>query len=238
MEGPRAVGAALDLGVAPDELVVADGVEPDLVARARTAGSRVTTVAAADLARAVTTRTPQPVAAVVAWRPVTAEAVAERSRATGLPVVVLAGVADPGNAGTILRAAAAAGAAGVLLTAGSVDPANPKCVRASAGALFAVPVAPVADLAAVAALGLATVGADAGGRPLDEVDLGGPRALVLGAEAAGLADGGVDESVALPMEPGVESLNVAMAATVLLYEARRRRSAGTDWTEGDRKGEG
>ncbi len=114
----------------------------------------------------------------------------------GSPVVVLAGVGDPGNAGTVIRSAAATGAAGVLLTPGSVDPTNPKVVRASAGALFALPVATVDD---VSALGLATVGAVAGGLNPDEVDLSGPVALVLGGEAAGLPEDVLfDTEVALP----------------------------------------
>jgi TrmH family RNA methyltransferase len=151
--------------------------------------------------------------------------VADRARETGLPVVVLAGVSDPGNAGTVIRSAVAAGAAGVLLTPGSVDPTNPKVVRASAGAIFALPVASVDD---VSALGLTTVGAVAGGLSPDDVDLAGPIALILGGEASGLPDGELyDTEVALPLDGGVESLNVAMAGTVLLYEARRQRQGGT-----------
>jgi TrmH family RNA methyltransferase len=155
----------------------------------------------------------------------TAAEVAAHATETGLPVVVLAGVSDPGNAGTVIRSAAAAGAAGVLVTPGSVDPTNPKVVRASAGALFALPVATVEDLST---LGLTTVGAVAGGLSPDEVDLSGPVALVLGGEAAGLPEDELfDTEVALPLGGGVESLNVAMAATVLLYEARRQRNGGT-----------
>jgi TrmH family RNA methyltransferase len=155
----------------------------------------------------------------------TAAEVAAHATETGLPVVVLAGVSDPGNAGTVIRSAAAAGAAGVLVTPGSVDPTNPKVVRASAGAIFALPVATVEDLST---LGLTTVGAVAGGLSPDEVDLSGPVALVLGGEAAGLPEDELfDTEVALPLGGGVESLNVAMAATVLLYEARRQRNGGT-----------
>ena len=110
---------------------------------------------------------------------------------------------------------------------GSVDPTNPKCVRSSAGALFATLVGAVEDLATLRALGLNTIGAAAGGAGPDEVDLTGPVALVFGGEAAGLPeDQLVDQEVALPLEGGVESLNVAMAATVLLYEARRQRNGG------------
>jgi RNA methyltransferase, TrmH family len=224
VEGPRAIGAALDHGADLDEVLVVGGAEVELVNRARTTGATVTYVEGDQLERALTTRTPQPIVAVAPMLVATAAEVAARAGETGLPVVVLAGVTDPGNAGTIIRSAAAAGAAGVLLTPGSVDPTNPKVVRSSAGALFALPVATVED---VLDLGLTTVGAVAGGLSPDEVDLAGPVALVLGGEAAGLPeDQLVDTEVALPLEEGVESLNVAMAATVLLYEARRQRHGG------------
>jgi TrmH family RNA methyltransferase len=199
----------------------------ELVNRARAAGATITHVEGEQLERALTTRTPQPIVAVagsVSWSP--AEVVVA-AQASGLPVVVLAGVSDPGNAGTVIRSAVAAGAAGVLFTPGSVDPTNPKCVRASAGALFALPVGAVDDLDVLRDLGLTTVGAAAGGAGPDDVDLSGPVALVLGGEGSGLPeDQLVDEEVALPLEGGVESLNVAMAGTVLLYEARRQRNGG------------
>jgi TrmH family RNA methyltransferase len=204
---------------------VVGGAEIELVNRARASGATITHVDGEQLERALTTRTPQPIVAVVPVLVATAAEVVQRAKETGLPVVVLAGVGDPGNAGTVIRSAAAAGAAGVLFTPGSVDPMNPKCVRATAGALFALPVAPVDELSS---LGLVTVGAVAGGLGPDEVDLSGPVALVLGAEAAGLPEDELfDTEVALPLDGGVESLNVAMAATVLLYEARRQRRGGT-----------
>lgn len=199
----------------------------ELVNRSRDAGATITHVEAEQLERALTTRTPQPIVAVaglVSWSP--AEIVGGATE-SGLPVVVLAGVSDPGNAGTVIRSAAAAGAAGVLFTPGSVDPTNPKCVRSSAGALFALRVGAVDDLDVLRDLGLTTIGAAAGGSSPDEVELAGPIALVLGGEAGGRPeDQLVDVEVALPLEGGVESLNVAMAGSVLLYEARRQRNGG------------
>lgn len=198
-----------------------------LVNRARDAGATITHVEGEQLERALTTRTPQPIVAVaglVSWSP--AEIVAGAGE-SGLPVVVLAGVSDPGNAGTVIRSAAAAGAAGVLFTPGSVDPTNPKCVRSSAGALFALRVGAIEDLDVLRDLGVTTIGAAAGGASPDEVELSGSIALVLGGEAGGRPeDQLVDVEVALPLEGGVESLNVAMAGTVLLYEARRQRNGG------------
>lgn len=150
-------------------------------------------------------------------------------------VVVLDAIADPGNLGTILRSAEASGADLVVLTPGSVDPYNPKVVRASAGALFHVPVVD-ATLDDVLASGLTTIGTtshDAAGRTVvghTEVDFTGRVALVMGNEAAGLPDDWSDSSgpirrwVTIPHVGRTESLNVAMAATVLVFEAARQRA--------------
>lgn len=149
------------------------------------------------------------------------------------PVLVGVGIQDPGNAGTIIRSAAAAGAAAVIFCSGSVDMYNPKTVRSSAGALFQVPV--VAGDGAeevLAELGRRDVNrmaaTAAGGRDHTDVDLTAPTALVLGGEANGLPPALldlVDGQITVPMVPGTESLNVAMAATVLCFEAARQRQA-------------
>lgn len=149
-------------------------------------------------------------------------------------VVVLDRIADPGNLGTILRSSEAAGADAVVLTAGSVDPYNPKVVRASAGALFHVPVVE-ATLDDMVAAGLALVGTsshEAPGRtvhPYTSADLSGRLALVMGNEAAGLPAewtdtvGPIRRWVTIPHRGRSESLNVAMAATILVFEAARQR---------------
>ena len=139
--------------------------------------------------------------------------------------VVLAGLADPGNVGTILRSAEAAGADAVVLTEGSVDVFNPKVVRASAGALFRVPVVVDVPVASVADLGLPVLGAvAAGGVPYDQAPLDRPCALALGSEAHGLpANLALEGLVSIPHAGRAESLNVAMAATVLCFEVARRR---------------
>jgi signal transduction histidine kinase len=146
-------------------------------------------------------------------------------------VVVLVAVGDPGNAGTILRSAEAAGAGAVVFGAGSVDPFGPKCVRASGGSVFRLDVVnggdPVEVLQRIGTSGrrrLAAVPRD--GRPCDEVDATGPVALVLGSEAHGLPAevlAAVDERVVVPMAGRVESLNVAMAGTVVCFEVARQR---------------
>ena len=137
--------------------------------------------------------------------------------------VELAGVADPGNAGTIVRTAVAAGAQAVVFSPESVDPWNPKVVRASAGALFRIPLAETGPKGE-------RVGADPHrGEPYDRADLTGPLTLVVGNEAHGLdqADQSatIDRWVSIPMAESIESLNVASATAILCFEiARQRRS--------------
>jgi TrmH family RNA methyltransferase len=148
-----------------------------------------------------------------------------------LMIVVAAGIQDPGNLGTILRGAAAAGEAGVVCCAGTVDLYNPKCLRASAGSLFHQMVVDEGDPGEVLdRLGswgmqrLATM--PAGGVAHDASDLSRPSALLLGNESRGVAPEllrHVDGCITVPMAAGSESLNVAMAATVICFEAARQR---------------
>lgn len=139
-------------------------------------------------------------------------------------VVVADRLADPGNLGTILRSAEAAGVDAVVVTDGTVDWSNPKVVRASAGAVFHVPVV-AASLADARAAGLRLLGTSSHrGTPHTEADWTGRVAIVLGSEAAGLPDDApVDEWVRIDHRGRAESLNVAMAATVLCFEAARAR---------------
>ncbi len=172
--------------------------------------------------------TPQGVAAIGRFA---ARPPAEVAGDAGPLALVLVGVADPGNAGTLLRSAEAAGAGAVLFCDGSVDPYGPKCVRASAGSLFRLAVSRDADagaaLAALAAHGLTTVATLArGAPPYDAGDLAGPLAIVLGSEAHGLPPAigaAVDRVVTIPMAGRAESLNVAMAGTILCFESLRQR---------------
>jgi len=141
--------------------------------------------------------------------------------------VVLDGVQDPGNAGTILRAAEAFGATGAVFLKGSVSPYNPKTLRASAGSLFRLPYVCGVDPAAVQRSGVSFYAAvPTGGRALTETDLTAPCGLVIGSEAHGVSAPfrSNTRGISIPTV-GVESLNAAMAATVLLYEARRQRTA-------------
>ncbi|HVX66396.1 MAG TPA: RNA methyltransferase [Bryobacteraceae bacterium] len=145
-------------------------------------------------------------------------------------VVVLDGIQDPGNAGAILRAAEAFGASGAIFVKGTVSPYNPKALRASAGSVFRVPLVTQLDaeetLAALRAHGLRVYAAMPAARAsIAGADLTLPCAFLIGSEGAGVGErlrAGASE-VRIPVS-GVESLNAALAAGVLLYEARRQRS--------------
>ncbi|MDH2427413.1 RNA methyltransferase [Sphaerisporangium sp. TRM90804] len=234
-EGPQAVREALGLpGVVTEVFTTAEAESrhPEILTAARLAGVPVHGASGEVMAELAQTVTPQGLLAVCRFVHVPlAEAVPEGA---GL-VAVLAYVRDPGNAGTVLRTADAAGADGVVFTDASVDPYNGKCVRASAGSLFHLPVATAAPVAAAVgelrAKGLRVLAADgAGSRTLDDVDLSGPTAWIFGNEAWGLPEevlGLADEVVRVPIYGRAESLNLATAAAVCLYASARARRAAT-----------
>jgi TrmH family RNA methyltransferase len=149
------------------------------------------------------------------------------------PALVLAatGLQDPGNAGAIIRSAAAAGATGVVLDESSADPWGWKALRASMGSAFHLPVVRTRALAGLVeewrSAGLAIVATvPRGGTSMYDVDFRNPTAVLLGGEGPGLPDdlvAAADVRVSIPMHGAIESLNVAVAAAVLLYEARRQR---------------
>lgn len=153
-------------------------------------------------------------------------------------VVVLDGLQDPGNAGTILRAAEAFGATGALLLKGTVSPYNAKALRASAGSVFRLPLAHGVDpnlaRAALKQKGIELyAAAPRAQKQLDEADFTGRCAVIIGSEGRGIRQDlqGAAWDIAIPTR-GVESLNAAMAASILLYEAnrQRRRAALLDQT--------
>lgn len=183
-------------------------------------------VSAAQLAALSDTRTSQGVLVV-------AEAPARRLEvlqvAAGGTVLVADGVQDPGNLGTLARSAAAFACDALVCLPGTVDPWNPKAVRASAGALFRVPVAMATleeALAWLGAAGITLLGADAAGEPVEAAGRPERVALAVGNEGAGLTEAvraACDGLVAVPMAGGTESLNVAVATGILLYELTRGR---------------
>jgi len=179
----------------------------------------------------VPSETPQGVAALVRLKEFSVDDVLEHERLQVGPVVVLAGLQDPGNLGTIVRSAEAFGSAGIILGEGTVSPWNAKAVRASAGSIFRLPVVAAAGLEdVVARLRAQSVRLIATsshkGTPLDQADLAGPIAVFIGSEGSGLARGLIsqmDEAVAIPHTPQVESLNAGVAGSIILYEAARQR---------------
>ena len=229
VEGPVLLGTALDAGATVVDVYVDEAAQHQhpiaSVLRRLPDWVDPWVLPAGTLDRVGDAATSQGLAAVVA-RP---EA-AWPEPATSSFVVVLADLADPGNAGTLIRAAAASGA-GAVVVAGGVDPTHPKVVRASAGALFGIDVVaagPILDtVARLRDAGYQVVGTVvADGLPYDEVDLTGPTAVVLGNEAHGLppevADR-LDLLLTIPMPGPTESLNVAMAGTVICFEVLRQR---------------
>jgi len=239
-EGPQAVREALRLpDLAVELFVTADAQvrHGDLMGAAATAGVPVQRVSGEVMASLAQTVTPQGVVAVCRFLDLPlGDVLAGRPRL----VAVLAHARDPGNAGTVIRAADAAGAEAVVVTAASVDIYNGKCVRASAGSLFHLPIAlgtPVSDaVAALRTAGLRVLAADgSGAADLDELAeagvLGGPTAWLFGNEAWGLppeTHALADEVVRVPVYGRAESLNLACAAAVCLYASARaqRRPAG------------
>jgi len=202
-----------------------------LAAALASAGALLYSASPAVLEAASPVKAPTGILAVARWRPSEVAAVLEPQPAL---VVGAVQVQDPGNVGAIIRAAEAAGATGVVVTAGSADPFGWKALRGSMGSAFRLPVAAGPGVGALCrearergARVIST--APAGGRAMHDADLSGPVLLLVGGEGGGLpedARAGADEVVSIPMRAPVESLNVAVAAGVLLYEACRQRRAG------------
>ncbi|MEJ2503944.1 MAG: RNA methyltransferase [Gemmatimonadota bacterium] len=230
-EGIRVVEELLASGLPLELAVVAptlDETERGRALRSRLAERvELREVEARELRDLADTETSQGVLVVAGAR----ETPLAELRVTGASVVLLLdGVQDPGNLGTLARSAAAFGCGALVVLPGTVDPWNPKAVRAAAGALFRLPVVR-ADVAAVAEWlarhGFLLAGADAGGTPIDRTTLPQRVALAVGNEGAGLS-GSVRERcerrLAVPMRAGTESLNVAVAAGILLYDLTRERA--------------
>ncbi|WP_252441487.1 TrmH family RNA methyltransferase [Pseudonocardia humida] len=237
VEGAQAVREALD-GARVRELLLTDAAaerHPELVEAAAAAGARISAVTERAAESLSDTVTPQGLVAVCDLLDVpVAEALGERARL----VAVCAGIADPGNAGAVIRVADAAGADAVLLAGDTVDPHNPKAVRASTGSVFHLPLARERDTAAVLdacrSAGLALLVADGHGE-LDLHDaraaavLAGPVAWVFGGEAHGVPDdvaAAADHRVRVPIYGRAESLNLATAAAVCLYASAGGRRLG------------
>jgi RNA methyltransferase, TrmH family len=237
VEGVRLCEEALGAGLTFEFALYTAAVEADargasLIEGLRRVCPKVCAASEGVVESASDTKTSQGVVAV-ARRPLTGQGVIELGDRTPL-VVVMHGANNPSNAGAMLRVAEAAGATAVISTKGSTDLFSPKSLRGSMGSAFRVPLWTGASLAEAlgwcAAHGIGTVGTGArASQAHTEVDWNQPRAVVVGPEAGGLSEEelrAADESVRIPMREPVESLNVAVALAVILYEAARQRSGG------------
>ncbi len=232
VEGIQPVWQAVEAGSDVDVLIVA----PDLlrhpgaaamVAEQEASGARVARLSGELFARISDRDTPSGLAAIVRAAPVT---VSDLTVSPGSLFAVLLSPGNPGNIGTIIRTASAVGAGGVILIGPSADPYDPSAVKASMGALFTVPVATAASaeefLAWARGGGVRVAATSARGSvSCWDADLRPPLAMLLGSEGAGLPQDVLDAAdvrVAIPMTGTAESLNLSVAAGILLYEVRRR----------------
>ncbi len=230
IEGPNLLEEALRAGLRLHCVFVAQGAEELLAALPLPPETEILALPRELLNSALTTETPQPIAALVespvwAWPDV----LGSRDRTAPL-VVVLAGLQDPGNLGTVLRTAEAFGATGVVSLPGTVSAWNPKAVRASAGSVFRMPLVSADAAECFTELRQAGIGiwttAVRGARPACDVDLAGPVALLIGNEGNGVPEelaAMADGRLTIPCPGQVESLNASVATGVLLYEASRQR---------------
>lgn len=233
LDGPHLVQDALDSGVEIEAVVLAAdaalGRLATIAAACAARGVRVVTAPDSILLMMSPVKQPVGVVAIARLRGASVEA----AIAAGTPqlLLLLDGVQDPGNVGAIIRAAEACGATAVITGPRTADPFGWKALRGSMGSAFRLPVASTLHLdeaiGAARAAGLrifATV--PRSGTPLTGADLIEPSAILLGGEGPGLPDelvATVDETLTIPMQPPVESLNVAIAAALVLYEAARQR---------------
>ncbi|WP_119698042.1 TrmH family RNA methyltransferase [Microbacterium halotolerans] len=229
LEGPQAVREALDS--APDvvtEVYATEGAlerNRDIVTALTDAGLRADIAEERVVAAMADTVTPQGIIAVARQRPASLDDVLSRGPKL---VAICHEIRDPGNLGTIIRVADASGADAVILTGDTVDPYNPKAVRSTTGSLFHIPIVMGAELSDAAAAtqraGLRVLAADVGGDDLMAVraELAAPTAWLFGNEARGLDSEALafaDRALRLPIYGRAESLNLATAASVCLYES-------------------
>jgi TrmH family RNA methyltransferase len=231
IEGLNLLEEAMRAGLRIECVFVAEGNERLLEGLPLDPNAEILVLPKALLDSALTTEAPQPVAALIEPPDWTWAHLIDSSRKTSSLLLILGGLQDPGNLGTILRSAEAFGASGVISLPGTVSAWNPKAVRASAGSVFRLPLLAASERtcserlrAAGVKIWSTTVQA---ARPADLVDLTEPVALVIGNEGNGVPldiAAQADGLLTIPCPGPVESLNAAVAASVLLYEAARQRS--------------
>jgi TrmH family RNA methyltransferase len=230
VEGERTTREALRSGALLSLFHTPSEAGSGLVAASRDSGANVEAVAEEVMAKLTSTVTPPGIVGVASRVDVALSDIADLIGC----VAVLCEVRDPGNAGTIVRSADASGMSAVVFAGSSVDPYNPKTVRASAGSVFHVPVvrgSSVEDsVLALRSRGARIIATSSEGEAsIQELDLSGPVALLFGNEAHGLSSdvaGIADVTARVPMHGGAESLNLASAATLCMFEAARQGGAG------------
>ena len=225
----REAGAEIDVVAVAGSHLLSQTEEADLARAMDASGTQVFSVTDQALAAVSPVRTPSGIVAIARRAPASAAAIFGRENGF---VLVSVDVQDPGNLGSLIRAAEAGGATGALVCGVSANPFSWKALRGSMGSALRLPIAHGLDvlevLASAKRSGARVVAAvPRGGREPDAVDWSGRVALLLGGEGPGLGDTIVeqcDERVTIPMTPPVESLNVAVAGAILLYAARRQRA--------------
>lgn len=240
LDGEHLLAEAIAAGV-PIELVLTDGRTPDLARRARANGGAVYLATPSVLEAASPVRSPTGTVAIATWEPAdlrdlfpgrTAQATSLTPQRSPALAIGLVDVQDPGNTGSVIRSADALDATGVAMLGQTADPGGWRALRGAMGSTFHLPIArgstaqalEEARKAGVAVA--ATVASD--GQPVETVDLRPPLLVLLGNEGAGLPESVIaqaDVRLTIPMRPGVDSLNVAVSAALILYEARRQRRA-------------
>jgi TrmH family RNA methyltransferase len=250
IEGPILIAEALRAGMRIHCVLAAQETEGLLAALRLPQQSEILLFPRTILEPVLTTETPQPIAALIevprwTWDqlltgcPSRGRDAVSHSAANRTPLVlILAGLQDPGNLGTVLRSAEAFGATGILSLVGTVSEWNPKALRASAGSVFRVPIVravpeALAQLRSAGIRILTTTARQA--EPVTAVDLTGPTAIIIGNEGNGVPRelaGQTDAAVTIPCPGPVESLNAAVAASVLLYEAARQRGLARPGSSG------
>jgi len=233
IEGPRLIGEALRSGYRIQKILFSQGGLEHHGTKLLPQVSKHATAGVADdrsFASAMDSEHPQGVAALVEYVPASLEQAFGDGTAPAL-VALAAGLQDPGNLGTLLRAADAFGATGLVALTDTVSPFHAKAVRASAGSVFHYPVVAKASAAEVIAaceargVALLAASARAGAGPAGRLD--GPICLIIGQEAAGVPrelQRAATATIEIPMAREIESLNAGVAGAILLYEAARQRA--------------
>lgn len=238
VEGLRLCEEAFGSGLKIESVIYSEEITrkdraAKLIEEFEDAGNKVAAVSEKLLESISFTRTPQGIV-VLASRPENDEA-SFKTKQPGSPLlVILHGINNPVNVGAILRTAEAAGVTGAIATTNTSDPFSPKALRGAMGSAFRLPIWMGASFAEVIAWcverGVRTVGAAAkGSKSFTEIDWRCPCALIVGTESTGLLPDEIaaaDEAVRIPMAGLVESLNVAVAAGIILYEAHGQRANG------------